>query len=174
MNTLGDEICLALNGQINREFLSSYLYLDMSIALANMGYQGAASWMKIQASEELDHAIKICNYVTNRGARIELAPIQHSTDLSCWNSLLEIFESAYSHERMITGSFNDLSDLVDKSRDNASKIFLNWFILEQVEEEASFAEIISHIKLAENERGALLMVDLKLGERRVLKPESSI
>lgn len=157
----------AINKQINAELYSSYLYLSMAACFEARNLKGMANWMRIQVSEELQHAVKFSEFLIERGGRVLLAAIDGpKTD---WESPLEAFEDAYKHECTISELINSLVDLAVAERDHASNAFLQWFVTEQVEEESAALEVAEKLKLAGNHPGALFMLDKELGQR-VLVP----
>ncbi|AQQ09722.1 Ferritin [Sedimentisphaera cyanobacteriorum] len=165
-----DKVNKAINSQINAELYSSYLYLAMSAWFADNGMPGAANWTKIQAQEELTHADKFFEYVLERGGKIELDQIDKPE--GSWDSPIEVFEAVLAHEQKVTSLINDLMDVAISENDHASKIFLNWFVEEQVEEEASVQDIIDKAKMACETKGGLFMIDKELGQR-VFNPAPS-
>lgn len=167
---LKENVQKALNDQINAEFFSSYLYLSMATYFETNSLSGFANWMTIQAQEELTHAMKILNYVNERGARVALSTIEGPK--TEWNSSLEAFEEAYQHEQKITGLINDLTDLAIAEKDHATKNFLQWFVTEQVEEEASVDEIVNKLKLIGDSGHGLFMLDREMSQRVFTPPAS--
>ena len=153
----------AFNEQIKNEFYSAYLYLSMSAYFADLGLPGFASWMRIQAKEEVTHATKMYDYVLSRGGKISLLPIEGPP--AAWESPLAVMEAGLEHERFVTKKLNELTDLATSEKDHASRIFLAWYITEQVEEEQSFGDIVSALKLIKGEGHGLLMMDRELGAR---------
>lgn len=153
----------ALNEQINEELFSSYLYLAMAAQFDDMALAGFANWMKVQAQEELSHAMKFFNYVSERGGRVALKAIAEPQKE--WKTSLEMFEAAYEHECHISECINKLVDLAIKERDYATQNMLQWFVEEQVEEEASADEIVQKLKLMGDAQGAMFMMDRELGSR---------
>lgn len=158
----------ALNGQINKEIFSSYLYMAMSMYFAAEDFDGAASWMRIQALEELTHAEKFMNYVNERDGRVVLEALP-KPDVN-WESPISAFSAAYKHEQFISASINELITIARDEKDFMSDNFLQWFVAEQVEEEASAKEVIRMFKLAGNGGGGLLMIDKELGSRVFTPP----
>ena len=158
----------ALNQQINKEIFSSYLYLAMSMYFQAEDLSGAASWMRTQVLEELVHAEKFMNYVNERGGRVFLESLEKPA--SSWENPLNVFAEALNHERFISASINNLVSLAREEKDYMSDNFLQWFISEQVEEEASVSEVIRMFKLAGNSGGGLLMIDKELGMRVFTPP----
>ena len=167
---LKERIEKALNDQINAEIFSAYLYLSMSASFSEMNFSGFAQWMKVQASEEMVHAMKIYDFVIERGGRVTLAQIDAPE--TTWESPLAAFEAALKHEQYITGRINDLVDIAIEEKDHASNIFLQWFVSEQVEEEASADEIVQKLKLVGNQGNAIFMLDRELGSRVFTLPAS--
>ncbi len=154
----------ALNKQINEEMFSAYLYLSMSAYFDSIGLKGFANWMMIQYKEETDHAMKIYNYLISQGADIYLYSIKEPAHQ--WESPLKAFEETLKHEQHITQCINDLVDLAEDIKDRATYNFLQWFIDEQVEEEENDREIIEKLKLVENNKSGLFMLDKDLSLRK--------
>jgi ferritin len=153
-----------LNTQLNREFYSAYLYLAMSTWCENSGYKGSSSWFMVQHEEERMHAFKIYHYLLGQGTETKLLTIKQP-EIN-YSSLLECFEDSLHHERLMTDSFNELCDLAIKQKDHASYTFFQWFVQEQIEEEASVNEIISKLKLVGDGNG-IFLIDNQLAERKL-------
>jgi ferritin len=153
----------ALNKHANAEFYSSYLYLSMSAYFWSINLTGFAHWMRIQAREELSHALKFYDYVVERGGRVSLQTVE--TPAAQWDSPLAAFEDAYRHEQQVTGLINQLVDESIQTRDHATNAFLQWFVTEQVEEEAAADAIVERLKLVGGAPSGLFMIDHELGER---------
>lgn len=153
----------ALNKQINAEFEASYLYLSMSAYFESINLPGFANWMKIQAQEELTHAMKIFRFVNDRGGRVILTAI--SKPETEWKTPLDAFEGALAHEQKVTGMIDNLVDIATEEKDHASRSMLNWFVDEQVEEEANASEIAEKLKLIGDKGQGLLMLDRDLASR---------
>jgi len=153
----------ALNKHANAEFYSSYLYLSMSAYFQSLNLTGFAHWMRVQAREELAHAMKFYDHVIERGGKVALPPVEAPP--SQWESPLAAFEDAYRHEQKVTGLINQLVDEAVQTRDHATNAFLQWFVSEQVEEEASVDAIVQKLKLVGDAPGGLLMIDHELAER---------
>ena len=160
---LNPKIQDAFNKQINAEVFSSYLYLSMSTYFDSQNLKGMANWMLIQAQEELQHAMKFLDFINERGGRVLLTQVEGPK--TEWSSPLDAFEDAYRHECKVTGMINDLVDLSLSEKDHAANVFLQWFVTEQVEEEASAQEIADQLKLAGDQGGVLFMLDRELGTR---------
>ncbi|RMF06126.1 ferritin [Candidatus Woesearchaeota archaeon] len=150
--------------QINKELYSGYLYLSMAAYFESQNLNGMASWMKRQSAEEYSHAMKIFDFVNERGGRVLLEAIDKPKQE--WKSALEVFKDAYEHEVEVTKSINALVDLAREENDKATEVFLQWFVQEQVEEESSVSEIVEKLKKIENHPGAIFMLDAHLGSRK--------
>lgn len=168
---LNEKIEKALNEQLNAEMYSGYLYLSMSAYFKSMGLGGFASWMRVQAQEELMHAMKLYDYINERGGRVTLKKIE--TPPTEWDSAIAAFEATYQHEQKVTGLINDLVELAMKEHDHATNIFLQWFVSEQVEEEDSVNDVVQKIKLIGDAPGGLFMLDRELGQRTFIPPADS-
>ena len=129
---------------------------------------GFAGWMKAQAQEELTHSMRFYNFIQDRSGRVELAAIQAPPVQ--WKSAQDAFESAYKHELHITSLIDKLVDLAQSEKDHATFTFLQWFVAEQVEEEAQTDEIVQQIKLVGDSGHALLLLDRELGKRAFAYP----
>ncbi len=161
---LNDELLEALNKQLNAELYSAYLYLSMAAYFDYKGLKGFAHWMKKQAEEELEHAMKFYEYINDRGGRVVLDKIEKPpTD---WDSVKQVFEHAYQHEKNVTESINKLVDLARKHDDKPTEVFLNWFVQEQVEEEKSFAEMLQLLEYTKETPQAILMLNAHLAQRK--------
>lgn len=154
----------ALNNQINEEIFSYYLYLSMQAYFEHQSLSGFANWMNLQAREEQEHAMRIFRYIIDRGGRIHLEKIEKPK--SDWNSPLNAFEEAYEHEQHITSTIHKLVDLATEENDRATTQMLDWFIEEQVEEEATTEEIVDKLNLIGDSGSGLLAIDRELGQRK--------
>jgi ferritin len=162
---LNPKIQAALNSQINAELYSSYLYLSMSAYFDSQNLAGMANWMRIQAQEELTHAMKFFDFVNERGGRVLLTQVEGPK--TEWSSPLDVFEETLAHERKVTALINDLVDLSLGEKDHAANTFLQWFVTEQVEEEATAEAILEKLKLVGDDGVAIFMLDGELGQRAV-------
>ena len=158
----------ALNKQVNAELYSAYLYLSMESYFKSLNLNGFANWMRVQTQEEVAHAMKIYDFVNERGGRIILKAIEGPE--TEWDSPLAVFEAVYVHEQKVTGLINDLVDLAIKEKDHATNTFLQWFVNEQVEEESSADEVVQQLKMMENAPGGMFMLDRELGQRVFTPP----
>jgi ferritin len=153
----------ALNEHINAELFSSYLYLAMSNCFVAKNLDGMGRWMRVQADEERGHAMKFLDFIHQRGGRVLLKQIdQPQLD---WASPQEAFQQAYEHELLISRKIDALVELAAQEKDHAAANFLQWFVNEQVEEEAQTLAIVDKFKLAGDSPMTLLMMDGQLGQR---------
>ena len=158
----------ALNGQLNAELYSSYLYLSMAAYFQDLNMPGFANWMRVQAQEEDSHAMKFYNFINERGGRVILKSIDGPP--TEWDSPLAAFEAVLEHEQKVTGLINDLVELALAEHDHATNIFLQWFVTEQVEEEDSANDVIQQIKMIGEAKSGLFMLDRELGQRTFTAP----
>jgi ferritin len=153
----------AISQQINAEISSAYLYLSMSAYCAAGNRPGSAHWMRVQWQEELSHAMKLFDYVNDRGGRAVLKAVaQPPTE---FKSLLDVFQQVLDHERAVTGMINHLYEAAVKENDYPTQILLQWFITEQVEEEKNATEIIEQLKMIGDQGAAVIMLDRHLAMR---------
>ena len=153
----------ALNDQINAELYSAYLYMAMASHFKSINLDGFANWFSVQAYEEFFHAKKFYDFVLERGGKVMLFPIEGPPKE--WQSADKAFEDAYKHEQYITGRINDLVDLAILEKDHASNTMLQWFVTEQVEEEANASGILEKLRLAGNQGSGLFLIDRELAAR---------
>jgi ferritin len=154
----------ALNKQIEHEFYSSFVYLSMSAHFESRNLPGFAKWMRLQAGEEHAHAMKILD----RGGAVAVPAL--ASPPAKFEAPLSVFEQALHHERAVTKSIHDLYDLAVQERDYPARVFLDWFVNEQVEEEKTAELVVEQLKMVGDDRPALLMLDRELGQR---KPEAA-
>ena len=157
--TIADEF----NRQIQAELDSAYLYLSMSAYCDTINLQGAARWLRVQWQEELEHATKLIDYMSERGGAVALRAIGEPP--ATFGSLLDLFRQVLQHEREVTASIYRIYDLAVSEKDYAAQTLLQWYVGEQVEEENSAQEIVSMLELAGDSGSALLMVDRHLAGR---------
>ncbi len=158
----------ALNEQVNAELYSSYLYLAMSAYFVRKNLPGFAHWMFVQTQEEAAHAMMFFNYINERGGIANLKAIaQPELD---WESPIHVFEAVLAHEQMVTGLINNLVDVAIQEKDHASNNKLQWFVAEQVEEEANAGEILEQLKIVEGKGQGLLLLDRELKMRVFVNP----
>jgi len=153
----------ALNRQINEEAFSSYLYLSMSAWFESQNLKGFANWMKVQAQEEAVHAKIFFNHIVERGGRVKLEAI--ASPKTEWASPLEAFKDTLEHEKHITACIHGLMDLAVEEKDHAAAIALQWFVSEQVEEEANAEELLAKLEMIGDSKNGLYMLDKELAAR---------
>ncbi len=160
---LNDRMKNALCDQINAELYSAYLYMSMVAYFDSLNLVGASHWLRIQVQEEMAHVVKFFDYVAERGGRVVLGPIAGPP--AEWDSPLDAFEHVYRHECEVTGLVNKLVDLAIELSDHATNNMLQWFVSEQVEEEASASALVQQLKLIGNDGHGLFMIDRELSQR---------
>jgi ferritin len=168
-----DKMVKAINQQINAEFYSSYLYLAMAAYFQSLNLKGFVNWLKVQALEEQYHAMKLYSFLEDRGAGPMMEAIAKPP--AAYQSPLDAFQDVLAHEQKVTGLINDLVDLAIKEKDHAANAYLQWFVNEQVEEEANATEIVEKLKLTGGEGAGLLMIDQELAARVfLLQPDIKV
>lgn len=168
---LSEKMQGALNNQINAEMHSAYIYLSMSAYFSDKNLNGFANWMRIQAQEEMLHAMKFYDFVIERRGRVLLQPIQAVP--AEWESALAVFENALGHEQKVTGMINELVRLANEERDYASNSFLQWFVDEQVEEESNADGIVQQLKMVGDSPAVLFMLDREMATRVFTPPAAA-
>jgi ferritin len=153
----------AMNDQINKELFSSYLYLSMAAYFEDRNLPGFAHWMRIQEAEEREHAMKLYDFLLERGGKVALKAID--APKTEWASTMEVAEEVAAHEAKVTASIYSLYETALKEKDYPAQVMLQWFITEQVEEEKNAAEIVANLKLIEERGTAVLMLDHRLSKR---------
>jgi len=165
---LSEKMRDALNGQINAEIYSAYLYLSMSAYHESINLPGFANWMRVQSQEELSHAMKLYDYVVSRSGRVILRPVDGPP--TEWASPLATLEDTYRHEQKVTGLINDLVNLALQEKDHATHFMLQWFVNEQVEEEENASRILEQTKRLGGAPDGLFMIDRELARRVFTAP----
>jgi ferritin len=160
---LTEKMQKALNGQLNAELYSAYLYLSMNAYFKSVNLDGFANWMYYQAQEELEHSMKFYDFVIQRGGKAVLTQIEAPP--TEWDSPLAVFEATLAHEQKVTGLINELVEIALGEHDHATNIFLQWFVSEQVEEEESVSGVLEQLKLMGDAQGGLFMIDRELAKR---------
>ena len=154
----------ALNDQVNAEYFSAFTYLSLTAYFESLDFKGFSHWMRLQYSEELTHAEKVFDFVNERDGRVRLAPVE--APRFEWASPLEGFESALDNERSLSARINDLVALALDEKDFATHTFLQWFITEQVEEEALVNDIVQDLRRIGDNSNGLYLMDRDLGLRQ--------
>lgn len=161
----------ALNDQLNFELFSAYIYFSMSAFYHSLNLPGCANWMTVQAQEEMVHVTRFFTYLNDRGGRALMQAIPAPE--TEWESPLAVFEDALAHEQKVTSRINDLVSLSMDERDHATTAFLQWFVTEQVEEEANADSVIRQLKLVGNDKSGLFMIDRELATRVFVPPAAA-
>lgn len=160
---LNKKVFDALNIQMQEEFYSAYLYLAMAAFASVANFKGFANWMRLQSEEEWGHAIKIYDYILERGGEVKLQEIKKPA--YTFKSIRNMMDVTLKHEQRITERIHNLYDLAHKEKDHATSIMLQWFVNEQVEEEASVRDIVERMKMIPDSATALLYLDKELKKR---------
>lgn len=153
----------AFCAQLGAELYSAYLYLSMSAWFAAQQLPGFANWLRVQAQEELVHAMMFFDHVQQRGGKVTLGPVDGPP--VTWYSPTAAFEQVLAHEQKVTGLINKLMDMAVQEKDHASQVFLQWFVNEQVEEEDSARAVLGRFKFAESAPGGIFLMDNEMGQR---------
>lgn len=161
---LSENIDKALNEHLNLEAYSAYLYLSMAAYFESRDLTGFAHWMKVQAREELLHVMKLYDFIHGRNGTVTLTAIPGPP--SEWKSVADVMEATLRHEEEISRHINRLVDLVAGERDHATTTFLQWFVAEQVEEEASVNLVLQRVRMVEDAPGGLFILDQELAKRQ--------
>lgn len=162
---LKDNVQEALNKQINAELYSAYIYLSMAAYFESEALPGFAKWMEAQAAEEVAHAMRFYRYIYNRGGRVFMRPIEGPRGE--WDGVVDVFQNTLDHERYVSSLIHDLVDLARTEKDHPTENMLQWFVEEQVEEEATAEELLDQLKMIEGDKSALFMMDRELGARQM-------
>ncbi len=153
----------AMGEQIKHEFYSAYLYLSMAGSFEVANLTGFAHWMREQAREEMEHAVKFFDFLLDRGEQVQLQAIEAPP--YAFRSPLDTFEQALEHEKEVTSLIHGLYELAVRENDYPAQVLLNSFVTEQVEEEKSATEIVERLRMAGEDGAALLILDREMGAR---------
>lgn len=167
MTVLGKAVQDAMNEQIKNELYSAYQYLSMAAYCESANLPGFAQWMRAQAREETEHAMKFYDFILDRNGRVVLQAIEEP--VVEFGSPLEVFERALEHEQKVTAMINDLYGLSVRENDYASQAFLQWFVTEQVEEEKNAGDVVETLKMVGDKSEALFLLDRELGRHRTVE-----
>ncbi|MCC6955558.1 MAG: ferritin [Anaerolineales bacterium] len=160
---MNEAVVSMINDQIEHEFFSAYLYLSMAAYFESKSLSGFARWMRLQADEEREHAMKFFDFLIDRGARVSLHAI--SQPQAEWTSVLDVFEHSLQHEQKVTSLINSIYEKAVQEKDYPTQVMLHWFIDEQVEEEKNVGQIVDMLRMAEDRQAALLNLDYHVGKR---------
>lgn len=153
----------SLNSQIQKEFYSAYLYLSMSAYCESQNLPGFARWLRVQYEEELQHALKLYDAVHDRGGQVVLQAIPQPP--SQFGSMLDLFQQVLAHEREVTASIHALYAQATREGDYATQAELQWFVIEQVEEEKSASDVVAQLQMIQGQSAALIVLDRHMGQR---------
>lgn len=153
----------ALNKHVTAELYSSNLYLAMSAWCESAAYKGFARWLRVQAEEERSHSLKILDFVLARGGKVQLGAVEAAG--GPWKSVLDVFKAVQRHERGVSEAIDGLHSIAVAQKDTATQVFLQWFVSEQVEEEATAAEIVDKLTLIGDKPATILYLDKEYGKR---------
>jgi ferritin len=162
-NMISETMVKAINQQIRDELFSAYLYLAMSAQFEAASLVGMARWTRMQAGEESEHALKLYDYINERGGRVELLAIDKPPKE--FGTPLQTFREVLAHEKKVTALINNLYEIALKENDYATQVMLQWFINEQVEEEKNASLIVDKLEMAGESKGSLLNLDHHIGKR---------
>ncbi len=166
---MNEKVLKALNGQVNMELYSAYLYYAMAGYMQSINLPGFCRWLEVQAMEEVYHAFKLYRFINEKRGRPVMQPIEGPPNE--WASPLEAFEAAFAHEQKVTASINNIVDLAAKEKEFATVAFLQWYVAEQVEEEASADAVVQNLKMAGGAGQALMMLDREMAARAFAIPQ---
>jgi len=168
---LSDNLLKNLNDQVNFEFYSSYTYFAMAAYAESVDLSGIANFFRVQAQEELFHAMKLYDYIFQKNGVVELEKIDKPEGK--YESIIDVFETGYKHEQLVTSRIYKLADIASEEKEHATMSLLRWFIDEQVEEENTFNTLLKKIKRAEDNPAALYMLDEELATRVFTPPTTA-
>lgn len=165
---INEKVAKVLIEQVNKELYSAYLYLSMSAYFSDIGLLGFASWMRVQVQEEQAHAMLIYDFLINRGQKVTLGAIDAPPN--DWKNPLQVMEETLKHEIYVTSLINNVVAVAEEQKDRATMSYFNWFVDEQVEEEANAQDIIAKLKLIGEDKSALYLLDKDLSARVFTPP----
>ena len=168
---LSENLLQRLNEQVNFEFYSSYTYLAMAAYAESVDLSGFANFFRVQAKEEIDHAMKFYDYVFQKGGTIVLGEIDKPKDT--YKDVVEVFETGLAHEELVTKKIYNIMDIAVAQKEHATISFLNWFVDEQVEEENNFHSLLKKVRRSEGNPAALYMMDDELAARVFTPPTTT-
>ena len=158
---ISEQMARGINAQINREMYSANFYLALAAQAETMSVKGVAAWFFAKHAEELTHGLKMYRYLIDQDAAVQVTEIAAPEAVE--TNVIEMFEHTLTHEREVTAHINDLVDQALSEKDHATNIFLQWFVTEQIEEEATVKDILGRVRLFGDQGQSLLMIDNELG-----------
>ena len=168
---LSDKMIAKINEQIKNELYSGHLYLSMAAYCSSVDLDGFSNFFIIQEQEERFHAMKFYHYVVEQGGDVKIYGLDQPRQ--DFKSLEEVFDAAWKHEQLVTKLISDLMDLAVQEKDYASQSLFQWYIDEQVEEEASMLGILKKIQMVGEKGHGIFMLDRELAQRSFTPPASS-
>ena len=168
---ISEKLFSQLNEQVNFEFYSSYTYLGMAAYAESIDLSGFANFFRVQAQEELFHAMKLYDYIFQKNGMVKLEEIAKPEN--DYENILDAFQRGYNHEQVVTSRFYELADTANEEREHATISFLKWFIDEQVEEENTFNSLLKKVRRCEGNTAALYMLDEELSTRVFTPPPNA-
>lgn len=165
---LSEKLLNTLNQQIKHELYAAHLYMSMAAYCAGQDLDGCAHFFLVQAEEERFHAMKFFNFINDKDGKITFDALENPH--TSYDSVLHVFQEALKHEKIVTSKIYNLMDIATEEKEYATISFLNWFVDEQVEEEATFSALIQKFKAAVNDESMLLMLDMELAKRVFTPP----
>ncbi|MEG0307690.1 MAG: ferritin [Clostridium sp.] len=169
---LSENLLKNLNDQVNFEFYSAYTYLAMASYAESVDLSGFANFLKVQAQEELFHAMKFYDYIFQKNGVVELETIEKPE--ATYESITDVFEKGYNHEQIVTSRIYKLADIASDEKEHSTISLLKWFIDEQVEEENNFNSLLKKVRRVENNSAALYMLDEELSTRVFTQPPTTV
>jgi ferritin len=160
---LSEKLLKALNDQVNFEFYSSYTYLAMAGYCESIDLSGFANFFRVQAKEELDHAMKLYDYVYQKNGSVLLEQVNKPK--ADFDGIIDVFEKGYEHEQLVTKKIYELTDIAYEEREHSTISLLKWFIDEQVEEENSFNSLVKRVRRIQDNPAGLYLMDDELAAR---------
>lgn len=160
---MNKDLLKGLVEQINLELQSAYIYFGMASYLEENDFPGFAHWMQVQVKEEIDHAMRIYNFLQERGEHIEMLPFDR-VDVD-YDGVVDVWEKSLDHEKVITAAIDKLAHLAHDLKDFSAMGMLQWFVDEQVEEEDHFGGALAQLERAQGKGAGLLMLDREFGRR---------
>jgi len=165
---LSEKLLETLNEQIKHELYAAHLYMAMAAYCAGQDLDGCSNFFLAQAEEERFHAMKFFNFINDKDGEIKFNALENPH--ASYDSVLDVFQAALQHEKIVTSKIYNLMDIATEEKEYATISFLNWFVDEQVEEEATFSALIQKFRAAMNDESVLFMLDAELGKRVFTPP----
>ena len=169
---MNEKVSTLINEQVNKEFYSAYLYLDMANFYTQKGLDGFANWYEIQAKEEQDHAMLMYQYLQNNGEKVTLEAIAKPDKK--FETLMDPLTAGLEHEKYVTSLINNIYAAAAEVNDFRTTQFLDWFIKEQGEEEKNSMDLITKMELFGDDARSLYMLNSELAARAYSAPSLTL